>query len=75
MLFRSRVVAPDPDAVAAPRGASGWTLPIALLDGFVRGLSGFGAFFLVLLLSLEHWPAGIAYACAWITAIAASTCW
>jgi len=30
-----RLVAPDPDVVAAPRGAAGWTVPSALLDGCI----------------------------------------
>ena len=32
-----RVTAPDPNIVAAPRGAKGWTVPIALLDGCIVG--------------------------------------
>ncbi len=32
-----RVTAPDPNIVAAPRGADGWTVPIALLDGCIVG--------------------------------------
>jgi uncharacterized metal-binding protein len=28
-----RLVAPVADVVAAPRGAAGWTIPVALLDG------------------------------------------
>ena len=28
-----RLVAPEADVVAAPRGAGGWTVPVALLDG------------------------------------------
>ena len=32
-----RVTAPDPNIVAAPRGARGWTVPIALLDGCLVG--------------------------------------
>lgn len=28
-----RLLAPAPDIVAAPRGAAGWTVPVALLDG------------------------------------------
>ena len=32
-----RVTAPDPHVVAAPRGAHGWTVPIALLDGCLVG--------------------------------------
>ena len=31
----ARLTAPDPNVVAAPRGAAGWTVPIALLDGCV----------------------------------------
>ena len=30
-----RLVAPSPDAVAEPRGARGWTVPVALLDGCI----------------------------------------
>jgi acyl transferase domain-containing protein/acyl carrier protein len=30
-----RLVAPAADVVAAPRGAAGWTLPVALLDGCI----------------------------------------
>jgi len=43
---------------------------VALLRGFVRGLSGFGAFFVVLYLGLAAWPAAAAYASAWGTALA-----
>ncbi|MDA8042200.1 MAG: polyketide synthase dehydratase domain-containing protein [Pirellulales bacterium] len=32
-----RLTAPDPHIVAAPRGAHGWTVPIALLDGCIVG--------------------------------------
>ncbi|MFL2860973.1 MAG: SDR family NAD(P)-dependent oxidoreductase [Pirellulales bacterium] len=32
-----RVTAPDPNVVAAPRGARGWTVPVALLDGCIVG--------------------------------------
>ena len=32
-----RLTAPDPHIVAAPRGAYGWTVPIALLDGCIVG--------------------------------------
>jgi len=32
-----RLTAFDPNIVAAPRGASGWTVPIALLDGCIVG--------------------------------------
>ena len=42
---------------------------VALLRGFVRGLSGFGAFFVTLYLGLAAWPAGAAYAAAWIAAL------
>ena len=42
---------------------------VALLRGFVRGLSGFGAFFATLYLGLAAWPAGAAYAAAWIAAL------
>ncbi|MFM8706525.1 MAG: polyketide synthase dehydratase domain-containing protein, partial [Planctomycetia bacterium] len=31
----ARLVAPDEDIVAAPRGAVGWTVPVALLDGCI----------------------------------------
>jgi hypothetical protein len=30
-----RLVAPAADIVAAPRGAAGWTVPVALLDGCI----------------------------------------
>ena len=30
-----RLTAPDPDAIAKPRGAGGWTVPIAMLDGAI----------------------------------------
>ena len=43
---------------------------VALLRGFVRGLSGFGAFFVTLYLGLSGWPAGVAYAAAWVAALA-----
>lgn len=42
---------------------------VALLRGFVRGLSGFGAFFVTLYLGLGAWPAGVAYAAAWLAAL------
>ncbi len=31
----ARLTAPDPDVVAQPRGAAGWTVPVALLDGCI----------------------------------------
>ena len=31
------MTAPDPNVVAAPRGARGWTVPVALLDGCIVG--------------------------------------
>lgn len=43
---------------------------VALLRGFVRGLSGFGAFFVVLALGLGHAPAWAVYAAAWVAALA-----
>lgn len=43
---------------------------VALLRGFVRGLSGFGAFFVTLYLGLGAWPAPRAYAAAWAAALA-----
>lgn len=43
---------------------------VALLRGFVRGLSGFGAFFVTLYLGLAVWPAAAAYAAAWGAALA-----
>ncbi|TXC66498.1 hypothetical protein FSC37_13530 [Piscinibacter aquaticus] len=43
---------------------------VALLRGFVRGLSGFGAFFIVLALGLGHAPAWGIYAAAWAAALA-----
>ncbi|MFT3664963.1 hypothetical protein [Piscinibacter sp.] len=42
---------------------------VALLRGFVRGLSGFGAFFVTLYLGLAAWPAAAAYALAWVAAL------
>jgi len=30
-----RLTAPDPDAIAKPRGAGGWTIPVAMLDGAI----------------------------------------
>ncbi|MFT3957154.1 MAG: hypothetical protein QM722_23070 [Piscinibacter sp.] len=42
---------------------------VALLRGFVRGLSGFGAFFVTLYLGLGAWPQPLAYAAAWAAAI------
>lgn len=42
---------------------------VALLRGFVRGLSGFGAFFVTLALGLGHAPAGAVYAAAWAAAL------
>ena len=30
-----RLTAPDPDAIAKPRGAGGWTVPVAMLDGAI----------------------------------------
>jgi uncharacterized membrane protein YfcA len=38
---------------------------IELLAGFVRGMVGFGAFFMVLALALPVLGAGLAYAAAW----------
>lgn len=46
---------------------------VALLRGFVRGLSGFGAFFVTLYLGLAAWPAGAAYAAAWMAALAVAS--
>lgn len=43
---------------------------VALLRGFVRGLSGFGAFFVVLALGLGHAPAWAVYVMAWTVALA-----
>jgi len=31
----ARLTAPDEDVVAAPRGAAGWTVPVALVDGCI----------------------------------------
>ena len=45
---------------------------VALLRGFVRGLTGFGAFFVTLYLALGHWGAGSAYAAAWAAALLAA---
>ena len=42
---------------------------VALLRGFVRGLSGFGAFFVTLTLGLGHAPAWAVYAAAWVAAL------
>lgn len=46
---------------------------VALLRGFVRGLAGFGAFFLALHLALGRWGAGWAYAAAWTAALAVAS--
>ena len=46
---------------------------VALLRGFVRGLSGFGAFFVTLYIGLGSWPAGLAYAGAWVAALATAS--
>lgn len=43
---------------------------VALLRGFVRGLSGFGAFFVVLALGLGRAPHWVVYATAWVAALA-----
>lgn len=45
---------------------------VALLRGFVRGLTGFGAFFVVLQAGLATLPPGVAYVLAWAAALAAS---
>lgn len=45
---------------------------VALLRGFVRGLAGFGAFFVTLYLALAAWPPSAAYALAWLAALAAA---
>jgi hypothetical protein len=50
----------------------GTAATVALLRGFVRGLSGFGAFFVTLYLGLAVWSAGAAYAAAWLAALAAA---
>jgi len=50
----------------------GTAATVALLRGFVRGLSGFGAFFVTLYLGLAGWNAGVAYAAAWLAALAAA---
>jgi hypothetical protein len=50
-----------------PRYGSAAT--VALLRGFVRGLSGFGAFFVMLYLGLAAWPESTAYAAAWCAAL------
>lgn len=42
---------------------------VALLRGFVRGLSGFGVFFVTLFFTLGVWPPALAYAAAWAAAI------
>jgi hypothetical protein len=54
-----------------PRYGSAAT--VALLRGFVRGLSGFGAFFVILYLGLAVWPEAAAYAAAWCAALAVAT--
>jgi hypothetical protein len=46
---------------------------VALLRGFVRGLSGFGAFFVTLYLALAAWPAAVAYLAAWAAALAVAS--
>ena len=46
---------------------------VALLRGFVRGLSGFGAFFVTLYAALGAWPPGAAYAAAWMAALAVAS--
>lgn len=43
---------------------------VALLRGFVRGLAGFGAFFVTLYLALGRWGAAEAYLAAWLAALA-----
>ena len=48
----------------------GTAATVALLRGFVRGLSGFGAFFVTLYLGLADWSTGTAYGAAWIAALA-----
>lgn len=50
----------------------GTAATVALLRGFVRGLSGFGAFFVMLYLGLSSWGAGTAYAAAWLAALLAA---
>ncbi|WP_127999517.1 hypothetical protein [Piscinibacter defluvii] len=45
---------------------------VALLRGFVRGLTGFGAFFVTLYLGLGAWPPGVAYGLAWLAALGAA---
>ncbi|WP_298827396.1 hypothetical protein [uncultured Piscinibacter sp.] len=42
---------------------------VALLRGFVHGLTGFAAFFVVLWLGLGQWREGSAYAAAWVAAL------
>lgn len=46
---------------------------VALLRGFVRGLSGFGAFFVTLYLALGAWPPAAAYLAAWGAALAVAS--
>jgi len=46
---------------------------VALLRGFVRGLSGFGAFFVTLYLGLGAWSPAPAYALAWVAALLTAT--
>ena len=43
---------------------------VALIAGFMRGLFGFGCFFVTLYAGLAQAPAGIAYAAAWVAALA-----
>ncbi|MBX3606698.1 MAG: hypothetical protein KF788_15570 [Piscinibacter sp.] len=53
-----------------PRYGSAAT--VALLRGFVRGLAGFGAFFVTLYLALGRWGPGAAYLAAWGAALFAA---
>lgn len=46
---------------------------VALLRGFVRGLSGFGAFFVTLYVALDAGPAALAYGGAWVAALAVAS--
>jgi hypothetical protein len=47
------------------RARHGADATIELLAGFVRGMVGFGAFFIVLALALPTFGAGLSYAAAW----------
>jgi hypothetical protein len=52
--------------------AHGAAATVALLAGFVRGLFGFGSFFVALFAGLALVPPGPAYAAAWAAALVAA---